>query len=210
MDGTGGGDDTSAERAPTRERLIEAALALFGEHGYHATSVDEILDAADAHTGSFYHHFGSKEGLLIAALERRRDRLEADVIRPAWEAVDDPVERIFALLDRYRASLVETDFAYASLVGGLAAELRRPSPVVRHKLAQNLTVWRRAVERCLDEAGDRLPADADPAELAGLVLMTLEGALLVARTYRQAAAFDAGAARLRDYFGRLEAAASGE
>lgn len=196
-----------AESRPTRERLLDAAATFFREKGYHETSIADILRAADAHSGSLYHFFPTKEDLLIEVLERHRDGIGERLLEPAWSGVEDPIERIFALLDHYRARLVETDFRYASPVGSLALELRDPDPVVRHKVAQNFTVWRLAVERCLDDAGARIPPGVDRAELAGFVLTTLEGAVMLARTYRHAAAFDAGVGLLRDYFERLESAA---
>jgi hypothetical protein len=61
------------------------------------------------------------------------------------------------------------------------------------------------VESCLEEAGDRLPADLDRHALAQLVLTTMEGGVMQARTYRDLAPFDAGVTLLRDYFDRLEA-----
>lgn len=195
---------TTRKGASTRERLLEAARELFLENGYNATSITDILSEAEAHSGSLYHFFPTKQELLIAVLERYRDGIEEMLLEPAWEGVDDPIERIFALLDSYRRLLVESDFDYACPIGSLALELHRPDPVVRHKIAQNFTAWRHAVERCLADASDRIPADVPQAALAGFVLTTMEGAVMLARTYRDAAAFDAAVARLRDYFERLE------
>lgn len=194
----------------TRDRLIQAALELFQAQGYYGTSVDDILEEAGAHPGSFYYHFESKSELLIEALEQHRDRLMEQVIEPAWAGIDDPIERIYALLHAYRKRLIESEFRYASPVGALAAELRGEGPLVLHKLAQNFTVWRRAVEHCLEQASARIPSNVDHAQLAGFVLTTLEGAVMLARAYRDPAAFDAGVARLRDYLARLEATARAE
>ena len=48
----------------TRERLLDAAIALFWEKGYANTSMSDLLGAAKANSGSFYHFFSSKEDLL--------------------------------------------------------------------------------------------------------------------------------------------------
>jgi AcrR family transcriptional regulator len=66
---------------PTRQRLIDAAVALFAERGYEGTSVGEIESAADLvpRSGALYKHFPSKRALLEAALAQRIgaiDRLE--------------------------------------------------------------------------------------------------------------------------------------
>src|ERR1700726_1841962 len=60
--------------APTKEKLIEAATELMAEDGFHATSVQSIVDAAGATKGAFYHHFQSKDDMLIAIFERFNER----------------------------------------------------------------------------------------------------------------------------------------
>ncbi|MCU0189367.1 TetR/AcrR family transcriptional regulator, partial [Citrobacter freundii] len=46
--------------------VIEHALALYNLHGIEATTVEMVCDEAKISVGSFYHHFGSKEGLALA------------------------------------------------------------------------------------------------------------------------------------------------
>lgn len=59
--------------APTRERILDAAIELFGRQGYSATSVGEIEAAAGLRprTGALYKHYPSKRALLEAAIARR-------------------------------------------------------------------------------------------------------------------------------------------
>lgn len=57
-------------RAATRTQLISAAADLFARKGFHATSAEAVAAAADRTTGALYDHFGGKEGLLVALLER--------------------------------------------------------------------------------------------------------------------------------------------
>jgi len=54
----------------TRERLLDAASELFGREGYHAVSVRDIVREADANLGAVTYHFGSKEALYHAAIQR--------------------------------------------------------------------------------------------------------------------------------------------
>ena len=48
-----------------RERIIEASLSLFEQHGFHGVTVNQIVDAAGISKGGFYHHFTSKDELLF-------------------------------------------------------------------------------------------------------------------------------------------------
>lgn len=47
-----------------RERIIQSAIVLFEEHGFHGVSVNEIIKNAQTSKGGFYHHFSSKDELL--------------------------------------------------------------------------------------------------------------------------------------------------
>jgi TetR/AcrR family transcriptional regulator, transcriptional repressor for nem operon len=193
----------------TRERLLDAAMRLFWEKGYNSTSIADILREAGANSGSLYHFFPTKQDLLVAVLDRYLAGIEPMLLEPAWRGVGDPIERVFALLARYRDLLDGTDCFYGCPIGFLALELHEPDPPVRAKLAANFAAWSQAVRACLDEAADRLPAEVDRGELAEFVLTTMEGGVMLARTHRTLTPFDASVARLRDYFERLEAAARG-
>lgn len=66
----------------SRERLIEAATRLFAERGYRDASVQAIGEAAGISRGSIFWHFGSKEGLLWAVVQRAFTRWEAETLVP--------------------------------------------------------------------------------------------------------------------------------
>jgi TetR/AcrR family transcriptional regulator, transcriptional repressor for nem operon len=187
----------------TRQRLVDAAMHLFWEKGYQSTSIADVLRAAGANAGSLYHFFPTKQDLLTAVLERYRTGLYPMLLEPAWEGVDDPLERVFALLARYRRALAETDCTYGCPIGSLALELHEPDPPVRELLAANCDGWTGAVERCLDAAADRLPADLDRHALSQFILTTMEGAVMQARTHRSLAPYDACVAQLRRYVDTL-------
>jgi AcrR family transcriptional regulator len=55
----------------TRERLLDSAERLFADRGLDSVSVRDITEAADANTASIHYHFGSKQDLIAATLERR-------------------------------------------------------------------------------------------------------------------------------------------
>lgn len=191
----------------TRDRLVFAAMRLFGEKGYLSTSVQDILREAGANAGSLYHFFPTKQDVLLAVLEMYRLGIEPMLLAPAWEGVDDPIERVFALLARYRGLLEQTDCLYGCPIGSIALELHEPDPPVRELLSINFDGWVNHIEGCLNQARDRLPADLDRHQLAVFVLTTMEGGVMQSRTHRTLAAFDASVAGLRDYFDRLEQAA---
>jgi AcrR family transcriptional regulator len=197
----------NAQENPTAQRLVMAAMRLFAEKGYGSTSVADILREAGANSGSLYHAFPTKQDLLLEVLRWYRDGIGPMLLSPAWDGVEDPIERVFALLAAYRRMLVSTDCLYGCPIGSLALELHEPDPSVRELLAVNFDGWVAAVEGCLAAAAGRLPKGADITRLARFVLTTMEGGVMQARTHRSPVAFDAGVESLRDYFNRLREAA---
>lgn len=187
----------------TRDNIIDAAMELFAYQGYGNTGLSEIARRAGAQQGSIYHFFATKEELLAAVLERRKQLLWPCVLTPVWDTVDDPIERIFKLLDQYRQMLTITEFAHGCPIGNLAIELCETHPNTRTLIAENFDNWLRAVEQCFVDAAGRLPPDADPRRLAIFVLTTMEGAVMLARTYRDYRAYDAAVASLREYIDAL-------
>ncbi len=191
----------------TREKIIQAAMELFWLKGYNSTSIADLLSRTQLNSGSLYHVFPSKQDVLIGVLEAYRDGIDEQLLEPAWGGVDDPIEKIFALLARYRWLIRETECAYGCPIGSLALELHEPDPKVRELLAQNFENWTRAVEHCLESAGSRLPKSADKRALAEFVLTAMEGGVMQARTHRDVAYFDRAVEQLRSHFALLEEAA---
>jgi TetR/AcrR family transcriptional regulator, transcriptional repressor for nem operon len=188
----------------TRARIIATAMALFWEKGYGSTSIADILGRAEVNSGSLYHYFPGKQDLLVAVLEGYRDGIGPMLLDPVWAGVDDPIERVFALLAKYRELIVVTDCLYGCPIGSLALELHEPDPVVRQRMAENFDGWTGAIRTCLEAAGDRLAAGTDLRSLAEFVLTVMEGAVMQARTHRDVAFFDRAVAQLRLHFDHLE------
>lgn len=188
----------------TRERILFAAMRLIAEKGYGSTSVADILHAAGANAGSLYYFFPGKQDILIAVLETYLKGIEPMLLAPAWKGVNDPIDRVFALLDAYRSALIKTDKTYGCPIGSLALELHEPDPAVRKLLAANFDGWVDAIEECFNEAGNRLPTSVDRRALATFALTTMEGGVMLSRTHRDIDTFDMSVNSFRDYVDVLQ------
>jgi AcrR family transcriptional regulator len=187
----------------TRARIVEAARELFWLKGYGSTSIADILSRSQVNSGSLYYFFPGKQEVLIAVLESYRDGIGRMLLEPAWSNVEDPIERIFALLARYRLGLAESDCTYGCPIGSLALELHEPDPAVRELLAANFRAWVDAVRGCLNQASGRFPQETDLQGLAELVLDVMEGGVMQARTFRDLSKFDRSVHQLRLHFDAL-------
>lgn len=88
----------------TRTNLINAALRLFGERGYHATSLQDVIRAAGCSKGAFYHYFDSKEDLLLLFHDTFIDHL-LDYAERVREQPGDPLAKLEAVLRHLLESL---------------------------------------------------------------------------------------------------------
>jgi AcrR family transcriptional regulator len=93
---------TPVQRNPdrTRRRLLQAAIKLFAKQGFHAVSVDEIVELAKVNKRMVYHYFGSKDALFEAALVEVYGRIESIEFH-AIEAGHSPREKLARLLESY-------------------------------------------------------------------------------------------------------------
>ncbi|HLX82924.1 MAG TPA: TetR/AcrR family transcriptional regulator [Terriglobales bacterium] len=188
----------------TRDRIILAAVELFYTQGYEATGMAQILRKSKANSGSFYFFFESKEHLLDAVLDWYLANLEPIIVRPAYAASADPIERIFALLDGYRQKIVITDFTFTCPIGRLALEIDPARRKIHEKIAANFDGWTAAVRQCLRDAADRFPDGTDFDQFAQFVLTVMEGGVMQARAHRSIVPFDNSVEQLRRHLDQLQ------
>jgi TetR/AcrR family transcriptional regulator, transcriptional repressor for nem operon len=184
----------------TRGRLIESARYLFWERGFAGTSMSDLLTHAGVNSGSFYHFFESKEALLREVLEGYLHALRPMVVDPAFAKAEEPVARIFAILEGYRGRVLQTECKYGCPLGRLALEIDPENRPAHKLIAENFRGWIQAVRECIDQMQERLPADTDREALATYVLAVMEGAVMLSRSYGSVEPFDRTISQLRDHF----------
>ncbi len=179
--------------AASRERLLAAATALFAERGYAGTSVDRVAERAGIAKTALYYHFGNKEGILAAVLERAAITW-IEGIREAASQGGPPLERLDRALAGMRA-LVEENPWIVRLLQMLALEVAGRKPEVRATLRAILHRAREAIVSGMREAlGLDLP---DVETVAGVILGLLDGISLGALVDPEAFPLDRAFAELR-------------
>jgi AcrR family transcriptional regulator len=101
-------DDVTAKRSP-RDRLLQAASALFYAEGVQSVGIDRVIERAGVAKASLYSTFGSKEGLVCAYLNARHEETLAR-LRSAVAATEDPIERLLAVFDAQARLFHTPDF----------------------------------------------------------------------------------------------------
>jgi AcrR family transcriptional regulator len=82
----------------SREDIVQAAMRLFNQNGYHATSMQDIARAVSIQKASLYHHFDGKEAILLCILETGMDHLIAELDRIVASHVDSTSKLRAAIL----------------------------------------------------------------------------------------------------------------
>jgi AcrR family transcriptional regulator len=71
---------TSAAKAPPQDRILDAAMRVFGRHGFRRSSIEQAAEEAGLTRQALYHHFDSKEALFRAVIERLYEQgLQAEI-----------------------------------------------------------------------------------------------------------------------------------
>jgi TetR/AcrR family transcriptional regulator len=93
-------------KAATSAAIMKAAERHFLDKGFHGTTIEDVATDADVATGSIYVHFGSKEGLYLALIERAL-HVEEEYLAHAFDASTTPGEQLIAAGDAYLRFYVE-------------------------------------------------------------------------------------------------------
>src|ERR1700743_2195394 len=120
----------SAAPGSARERLLDAAEALIYAGGIHATGVDAIVRQSGAARKSFYTHFGSKDALVAAALERRDERWMKWFIAGTQQRGKTARKRLIGMFDVLREWFVSDGFHGCAFLNA-AGEIASPDDPIR-------------------------------------------------------------------------------
>jgi AcrR family transcriptional regulator len=160
---------------PPRERIIEAAQALFMEHGITRVSVDAVAALAGSTKMTVYRHFENKDALILEWLVRLTDSYREVFDRLASAHPDSPRQQLLGLADFIAQDLSRAGYRGCPFTNTLA-ELAEPEHPARlliqaHKQRQFARLSALCAELDL----------AEPARVAEELTLLLEGAQVVAQ-----------------------------
>ncbi|HET7378563.1 MAG TPA: TetR/AcrR family transcriptional regulator [Gaiellales bacterium] len=160
--------------ARSREVVLDAAEHQISEHGYEAASVSALVQEAGVPASSIYHYFGSKEGVLLAVMERGAERFFAAL--PVPDRLLGSHQEHLQTLVREGAATLQRHPDFLRILVALAAQ---PSDSGVHSVVN--AVRGRALQRLRDQM--HLVFGVDPASaaadhLARFALAAFDGAFV--------------------------------
>ncbi len=172
----------------TRQRLLDAGMAMLLEHGYHGLGIQSLLEAAHAPKGSFYHHFRDKEDFALQVIDQYMQQVHAGLDACLGESDRPPLERVRRFFEMTQQSY-EREGYLGCLMGGLGQELSGTNEQFRHRIERCFSEIAERTGACLEEARQRgdIPVESDTRRMASLLVDCWEGAALRSRLRGNAA-----------------------
>ncbi|NUO97359.1 MAG: TetR/AcrR family transcriptional regulator [Nonomuraea sp.] len=164
----------------TRATILESATAMLYERGLDGIGVAELCTRLGVSKETLYRHFGTKEGLIEAALLQRSERVTRWLAAAVEAAGDDPRDRLAAVFDALQQWYDDPVFRGCAMLNAAA---QHHVETVRALTARHLDGYLRLLTGIAARAGA-----PDPEILGRQLLMLVEGATVVAAHHDRAAA----------------------
>ncbi|MFE2538810.1 TetR family transcriptional regulator C-terminal domain-containing protein [Actinacidiphila glaucinigra] len=173
------------------EKILRAAHSLFDQRGYSALGLAEICRAAGVPRGSFHYFFASKEALALSVVDEHWDAQRRAWLRLLGTGAE-PLSRLRALFEatgaRQRDGQRDRGTIAGCVFANLAVETGDQTEAVRQRLREIFEAQVAMVESVVREARRRGEVSvSDPREAARSVMAQLEGRVLFAKLYGDAA-----------------------
>ncbi|QFT96052.1 Transcriptional regulator AcuR [Roseovarius sp. THAF8] len=175
-------------RPSHREKLLDIAQDSILAKGFDATSIDEIVAAADITRGGFFYHFADKNALALALIERHvifEDQIFDDLFARAAELSDDPLHRALIGLKLLAELLEDMEAGHPGCIVATAAYQERLfNQAVRDANRRAVLGWRRRFREMFDEIAKVYPPqeEVDLNALADFVSTVVEGGIVIAKS----------------------------
>jgi TetR/AcrR family transcriptional repressor of lmrAB and yxaGH operons len=165
----------------TRTRMLDTTARLLQQRGYHGTSLNDILAASAAPRGSLYFHFpGGKDQLVFEASRAAVDRVTQHR-REVLAAASSPAAAVRAFADSIVLLLEETDYQLGCPIAPIVLDGTSEVTDLSELCRQTFEEWIGLLRDAFAKAGI---AKQRAEALALLTQSSFEGALLIARAYR--------------------------
>lgn len=178
----------------TRERIVAATNELFRRQGYNGTSLKDITTAAGATTGSLYHFWPGGKDELTAEVLKTSGAAYGQLFEVLLAEDDDVGRGVAAFFDAAADVLESTDFIDPCPIGTVAREVASTHDALRSVAEEVFDAWVDIGAARFDLAG---MGPEGARELAAVVIATIEGGFVVARTARDTVALRAAGRQLQ-------------
>ena len=169
----------------TREDILASAIATVHRQGLQSTGLKDLFAVTQASSGSFYNYFPSKDEFAHALIDFQWQQIRENAFESAKKLTEDPIERLFLVIDKIEAKHLAEINCAGCLLGNLIVDLVEHNETFRQHLKQIFDEWQALFAELLQAGKAQLRDRVDPDLLAEQILTMIEGVLLMARLYTE-------------------------
>jgi AcrR family transcriptional regulator len=189
----------------TRKRIIDESLQLFSFHGYHNTSISDILEATGLTKGGLYGHFSSKKHIWEAVYEEA-GRVWRGIVFEGIREIDDPLERLERVIEADMGEyLGKNVFKGGCFFLNMLVELAGQSPDMAERVWSGFDAAGRLFASWLIEAEEKgiLKPGLNHREISNFILISLNGAAALYAPTKDPTIWQDTVRQLRSYLRKL-------
>jgi TetR/AcrR family transcriptional repressor of nem operon len=183
----------------TRLEIIRKAAPIFNQKGYDGAALSDLMRATGLEKGGIYRHFDSKQELAAEAFDHAW-KIAMDVRFEGTHEIPNTVDRLKQIVRNFR------DRRTGVVPGGCpllntAVDCDDGNPQLRAKARQALSSWLHRLEAVVEEGKRRgeVRSAVDSAELAMLIVSTLEGSSMIRRLQKKDGPLDLACHHLEEH-----------
>ncbi len=186
-----------AER--TRKRIIEAAAAVINQKGYHATSINDIMEVADISKGGIYGNFKNKEEIAIAAFDYAV-RYITESVAERLEKGMRAQEKLMVVVSFYLDHTLNPPIEGGCPILNTAVEMADAHSTLRDRVVNALMFWRSSIIHVVEKGIERgeVNSSVDPIAFGTCFIAMLEGGIMATRLTRDESIIHMVMERLRE------------
>ncbi len=171
-----------------KREILQQGFDVMYAKGYHATSVQDVADAAGIPKGSFYHYFRTKEQFTLDAMRLYTDLVYQEMEQTLTDTSLPPLKRILKLYQDRMSYYQSHNYQLGCFAGNLTQEVADTNETLRLAVDAFFLKNRALIVDCLDKAqrNGELHGNHNTEDMAEFIISSYEGALLRMKSMQNA------------------------
>ncbi|MEM7800530.1 MAG: TetR family transcriptional regulator C-terminal domain-containing protein [Chloroflexota bacterium] len=163
-----------------RQEILRHGFEVMYSKGFHATSIQDVADAAGIPKGSFYHYFKTKEQFTLDAITLYTDLVHQEMKQVLTDTALPPLKRIVKLYHNRIGYYQSRQYELGCFAGNLTHEVADSNELLRAAIDTFFVKNRALIVDCLNEAqaNDELDKFHNTEDLSEYIISSYEGALV--------------------------------
>lgn len=172
--------------SPAKEKVLDAACNLFYSQGYHATTVDQIIELSGVSKPTVYSHFSTKEDLCVAYLREARQR-EIEILKDRLREATSPEEKFVLIMRNTADRMRDTKYRGCPFFNMVSELVDHENPVLK-EAKRFVDGYNEVIVDTVKElkASDKRRSDIDVEKISRSYYLIVCGAIMACQEYQEA------------------------